>query len=148
MLQHTCAPRETTHAKETWKLTFATVLFHTVTSWPDLSKFITMPWPMMPSPKNPMRNGVGMTALVCNLFPNESVVAWNHLRKQNKKLKICQFKPSQQLWSVICSHVNLGWSETVNIYKKNISQSATHQLPSMAVMYSSKSWWTLKRWKT
>ena len=43
--------------------TFAAVLFHTVTSCPDLMRFIHMPWPMMPKPIKPIFRGVGMIFL-------------------------------------------------------------------------------------
>lgn len=34
-------------------LTLESVLFHTMTWWPEFSKFLTMPLPMMPRPRNP-----------------------------------------------------------------------------------------------
>ena len=48
--------------------TFSTVLFHTVTVWPELSRFLTMPLPMMPRPRNPKLNLLGWMSFSLNIW--------------------------------------------------------------------------------
>ena len=48
--------------------TFSTVLFHTVTVWPELSRFLTMPLPMMPRPRNPKLSLLGWMSFSLNIW--------------------------------------------------------------------------------
>merc|ERR1719319_336588 len=48
--------------------TFSTVLFHTVTVWPELSRFFTMPEPMMPRPRNPKFSLLGWMSFSLSIW--------------------------------------------------------------------------------
>ena len=77
--------------------TFSTVLFHTVTVWPELSRFLTMPLPMMPRPRNPKLSLLGWMSFSLNIWllvtwRDKSEVANMVAAKQICMIKIADYQ--------------------------------------------------------
>ena len=100
--------------------TFSTVLFHTVTVWPELSRFLTMPLPMMPRPRNPKLSLLGWMSFSLNIWllvtwRDESEVANMVAAKQICMIKIAELVelPSpcpRRDWQVVPRRVDPeGW---------------------------------------